>query len=131
MSRSESEIQEFIAAEAPKHGALLLRNNSGAFYDSRGIPVRYGLGNTSKDFNTRFKSSDLIGITPVVITPEMVGQTIGVFTAIEVKKPGWKRSLTDKREQAQANFIEWVKSKGAFAGFVQSVNDYLITIKKI
>lgn len=125
----EAEIQALITAEAPKFGALLLRNNSGAFYDTRGIPVRYGLGNTSKEMNERFKSSDLIGITPITITPEMVGRTLGVFTAIEVKKPDWKPSLSNKREQGQANFIQWVKSKGGIAGFANSIDSFLAIIR--
>jgi hypothetical protein len=31
---------------------------------------------------------DRIGCVPVVVTPEMVGMTIGVFVAVESKKPG-------------------------------------------
>ena len=125
----EAQVQEDITGEAPRHGALLLRNNSGAFENDNGIPVRFGLGNTSKELNKRFKSSDLIGITPVVITPEMVGRTIGVFTAIEVKRSNWKRNTTDEHENAQAAFIAWAKSKGGIAGFARSVADYVKILK--
>ena len=30
-------------------------------------------------------SSDLIGVTRITVTPEMVGKTVAVFTAVEVK----------------------------------------------
>lgn len=33
-------------------------------------------------------SHDLIGITAIEITPEMVGTYVGVFTSIEMKQPG-------------------------------------------
>lgn len=39
--------------------------------------VRYGL----------VGSADLIGLRSITITPEMVGQTIGVFVALETKSP--------------------------------------------
>lgn len=125
----EDEVQQEIQMEAPKFGSILLRNNSGALNDATGRPVRYGLGNTSSKVNENFKSSDLIGITSIVITPEMVGQRIGVFTAIEVKKEGWKYK-GEKRELAQKNFIDFVLLKGGFAGFCASTSDFWKTLKR-
>lgn len=31
---------------------------------------------------------DRVGCVPVMITPEMVGQTVGLFVAVEAKRPG-------------------------------------------
>ena len=116
--KDESHVQQEVQIEAMKNGCTLMRNNSGSLIDTEGRPVRFGLGNISAKHNENSKSSDLIGITKIVITPDMVGKTVGVFTAVEVKKEGWKESKKfDKREQAQSNFITWVKSLGGFAGF--------------
>lgn len=119
--KSESEIQQLVQLEAPKHGCILLRNNSGAFKDQNGRLVRYGLGHTSDKLG--YKSSDLIGWTEVVITPDMVGKSIAVFTAIEVKKEGWTAS-GDLREQQQNNFINWVRVKGGIAAMINSVDQF-------
>jgi ribosomal protein S19 len=35
------------------------------------------------------KSVDYIGITTITITQQMVGQKIGVFTAVETKRDDW------------------------------------------
>lgn len=121
---NESEVQQYIQIEGPHHGCILLRNNSGALKDVTGRMVRYGLGNTSQAHNENFKSSDLIGITSVVVTPEMVGETIGVFTAVEVKRDDWKPSKTSKREKAQSNFIEWTLKHGGMAGFANNIETF-------
>lgn len=122
--RSESEIQQVIMMEGPRFGNLLFRNNSGAFKDADGRLVRFGLGAVSKKHSDSLKSSDLIGITTFKITPEMVGMTMGQFTAIEIKKEGWKRNPKDKRENAQEAFIDLVRSKGGCAGFVSNEEWY-------
>lgn len=122
--RSESEIQQLVQIEAAKHGMILMRNNSGALKDANGRVIFFGLGNISKKHGQNSKSSDLIGITTVTVTPDMVGKQIGIFTAIEVKEESWKPSPTDQRERAQRNFIEWVKSRGGIAGFVNSVEAF-------
>lgn len=105
------------------HGCQLMRNNSGALLDATGRPVRYGLGNISKAHNDKIKSSDLIGFTKVVITPDMVGKTIAVFTAVEVKESTWNyQKKLDARELAQLNFIVWIRKNGGLAGFANAVD---------
>jgi len=64
-------------------------------------------------------TSDLIGFTPIKITPEMVGQTIAVFTAIEVKEPD------EKPRKDQIDFINIIKSSGGLAGSAETVEDAL------
>lgn len=55
----------------------LLSNNQGRVILENARPVRYGLAPGS---------ADLIGIRRVLITPDMIGQTVGVFLSIECKK---------------------------------------------
>lgn len=113
---SESRQDSLLAMEADRKGVILWRNNVGALLDKRGVPVRYGLANESKKINERMKSSDRIGIKPVLITQPMVGRVIGQFVAREVKEAGWR--YTGKgREEAQYNFIRLVISYGGDAGF--------------
>ena len=90
------------------------------------MPVRYGLGNISKKYNAKVKSSDEIGWTPVVITQEMVGKTIPVFTAFENKTDKFKiRDIyrEGSREAAQLKFINIVKHAGGIAGFTRNAQD--------
>lgn len=123
-AESESDVEQFIKMDAVQFGCQLMRNNSGALKDLTGRLVRYGLGNDSKARNDKIKSSDEIGFTRIVITPEMVGRTIAVFTAIEVKAPGWVFNARDKREAAQLAFIEWIRAAGGIAGFAESVDTF-------
>lgn len=126
----EDEVQQLIRLEAPRVNTSLFRNNSGAFTDSTGRTVRFGLGNDSSKLSADFKSSDLIGITQVLIAPDMVGKTVGVFTAIEVKKEDWVFKAYDKRAQAQKNFIDFVQSRGGLAGFANCVESFRQIIRK-
>jgi len=118
---SESHIQSLIRLEAPRHGAMLLRNNSGACKDETGRLIRFGLGNDSERVNQAFKSSDLIGITPV--------GDVGVFTAVEVKKPGWTGPTND-RERAQAAFLLHVQRLGGIGIFATCVEDYAHAVRE-
>lgn len=120
---SEMNLQQRLRVLASQHGTPLLRNNSGACRDETGRLIRYGLGNDSARLNAEFKSSDLIGIWPMVVTPQMVGSTIGVFFAVEVKAPGWKMRPGDKRAQAQANFGMWVTQHGGLFMFATDEKD--------
>ena len=115
---SEAAVQTHTRLEMARMGALVWRNNSGACMDQTGRMIRYGLGNDSAQLNRAIKSSDLIGVVPVKITPDMVGQTLGVFAAVECKKPGWHLTPGDQRGQAQDKFIQLVRSVGGVGGFV-------------
>lgn len=120
----EATIQNQIRLAAAQGGSDLWRNNVGVLLDKTGRPVRYGLANENPNINKVIKSSDLIGITPLFVTPEMVGRIVGVFTAVEVKRGDWKFCPNDEHSLAQKNFHDIVKKSGGFAGFAQSVEDY-------
>jgi len=115
---NEAELTKLIRLQYANMGCLLWRNNVGACEDKDGRIIRYGLANESKQMNHEIKSSDLIGIHPVIITQEMVGMLIGQFMALECKRPGWKYTGTD-REVAQDKFHQLVRSKGGYASFTQ------------
>ncbi len=113
---SEAAIQTRVRLEASRKGARLFRNNVGATQTAEGAWIRYGLANDSKQMNQHMKSSDLIGIRPVIITPAMVGKTLGLFLAREVKAGNWKYTGT-QREAAQLRFLQLIASLGGDACF--------------
>ncbi len=113
----EADVQAEVRLAASAAGWRVWRNNIGVLMDSRGIPVRYGLANESKAVNSAVKSGDLIGIRPVLITQEMVGQTIGQFVSLECKRPGWTYNANDKHQAAQAKWAEIVNNLGGYAIF--------------
>lgn len=117
---SETAVQQATRVQHCQRypGAQNWRNNSGGYLDEHGNMIRYGLANESKAENDRIKSSDIIGITPVLITGDMVGYWLGVFTALEIKPSDWTLRPSDKRGHAQAKFHQLVKDACGFAGFV-------------
>lgn len=118
---SESRVQSAVRLEASQKNVLMMRNNVGALLDERGVPVRYGLMNESKAMNQAVKSSDLIGIRPVLIGPQHLGATIGQFVARECKHGAWRRSPTDKHEAAQEAFLRLVLANGGDAAFAPGI----------
>ena len=127
---AEEWAQQQARFAVARAGGLVWRNNVGATpssvdctchrcgfaFEVKQRPVRYGLANDSAQLNKVFKSSDLIGVMPVKISPDMVGQTFGQFIALEVKRPHWH--YTGKgREVAQAAFLALVAEKGGRASF--------------
>jgi hypothetical protein len=113
---SEAAVQAAVRLEASRKGVYLWRNNVGALKDERGVMVRYGLANTSAGENKILKSADLVGVRPVLIGPQHVGQTIGQFVSREIKQKGWTYSATP-REEAQLAWANLILSVGGDASF--------------
>ncbi len=105
---SETALLRRLMLRASERGARLFRNQVGTYHlkDGRVISSGFCKG-----------SSDLIGYVPVTITPEMVGQTVAVFLAVEVK------TATGRVSKDQQQFLDAVRSHGAKAGVVRSIAD--------
>lgn len=95
-------------------GARIMRNFVGGVWAGRKVKSKPG---TVTLASPRFieaglgeGSSDGIGWTPVTVTPEMVGQTVAVFTAVEAKTLAYPT-----RTPEQINFHEQVLAAGGLA----------------
>ena len=112
----ETRVQNAVRLEASKKGCRLWRNQKGVLKNEAGTPVRFGLCNDTPDMGKRVRSSDLVGIRPVIITPDMIGTTIGQFLAREIKKEKWKYT-GNEHERGQLRFGEIVTSLGGDFAF--------------
>ena len=127
---SEKAIINEILTRASKLGRRLFRNNTGKawigesthYKHSQFVKVLAGtvvINNARRiDFGIPSEGgSDIIGWTPVLITQEMIGKTLAVFTAIEVKTPNVYASPTQK------NFLQAVMKDGGKAGIARSADE--------
>jgi len=85
----------------------VFRNNVGLRKIGRRA-VRYGLCPGS---------SDLIGWKTIEITPDMVGEKVAVFLAVEVK------TVKGRVNKNQTNFLQEVSQAGGIAKIVRSVEE--------
>lgn len=114
MAIKETNISNLIRLAVSKIGTKLFRNHVGFIEDSRGTKHRFGLCNGS---------SDCIGWTRLTVTPDMVGKSVAVFTAIEVKTKRGRAS------DDQLNFIDAVKNAGGIAGIARSSEEAVDIVK--
>jgi hypothetical protein len=82
------------------HSETIFRNNNGKFKNKHGQWVRFGLGTGTSDF---------IGWTTQIITADMVGRSVAIFTAIEIK------ASDETPNEDQQKFIDLVKKNGGIA----------------
>lgn len=118
---SEARVQSEVRLEAARRGLYLFRNNRGAGKTDTGSYIRYGLANDSKKLGDEWKSGDLIGWEPVLITEEHLGAYIARFLSIEVKARDWKWSGT-LAEVAQARWAALVNAQGGRAVITNSAD---------
>jgi hypothetical protein len=111
----ESNIQAEIRLALSGAGAVIFRNNVGQTVTQDGRVIRYGVCNPG--------GADLIGWVPVVVDESMVGQTLAVFCAVEVKRPGGKVS------ESQQRFLDAVQRSGGIAGVARSPSEALKIIE--
>ena len=107
-SPSEHEIQQRIRLACGRGAVRLWRNNTGALVDQQGRFVRFGLCKGS---------SDLIGLRSLEITPEMVGQRVAQFVALEVK------TASGVVSPEQRAFLRVVQELGGVAAVCRSVEE--------
>ena len=114
--RIQNEIRLAISGKA-----TLFRNNVGTAWIGDTSKLKDGsvLIRNPRIFHAGLceGSSDLIGWRSLTITPDMVGQTVAVFAALEVK------SKTGRATAGQKNFCARVKEAGGFAGIVKSPDE--------
>lgn len=110
VANAETTLQQQIRLALGTHpDTRLFRNQVGSLPDPRtGRLVTFGLARGS---------ADLIGWRTIVITPDMVGQQLAVFTSIEVKTP------TGRIRTEQQAWLGVVQRAGGFAGIARSVCD--------
>ncbi len=107
MAHAESEILNRWRLKWAKW-AVIFRNNTGMFMTLDGQrKVQAGLGKGTADF---------IGWKTMIVTQEMIGRKIAVFTAVEGKTADGK--LTPEQE----HFLKMVKLAGGIAFVVRSEN---------
>jgi len=107
-SLCEHEIQQRIRLACSRGAVRLWRNNTGALVDQQGRFVRFGLCKGS---------SDLIGLRSLEITPELVGQRLAQFVALEVK------TAQGALSPEQRAFLQLVQQLGGVAAVCRSVEE--------
>lgn len=119
----EHDIQNEIRLHISQLGrSVIYRGNVGqAWTGSKAVRMSDGSVTISNahPFSTGLPLGfpDLFGFTMVEITPEMVGSSLPVFTAVEVKQPGKKPT------RAQQHCLEFLQSKNCLAGIAHGVDD--------
>lgn len=113
----QNEIRNALAGQC-----LLFRANVGSAWTGTKVtklPGNRVVIDGARPFTTGLPPgfSDLFGLVAVTITPDMVGQQLAVFTALEVK------SAKGKPTENQENFLKAVNDNGGRAGVVRSIED--------
>lgn len=89
------------------------------WYDARGAwsyaPSQTGMGEHG--------IPDRIGCLPVLITQEMVGMTLGLFVAVESKKPGRRGEANCGATPAQRNQLREIVGAKGIGTLADSTND--------
>lgn len=116
MAKVETDVVNQIKIALAPLGVVLLKNVRGLFLTLDGKrKVRAGL-----EMNG---SGDLIGWTEIIVTPDLIGKKLAIFTSFEVK--------ADTQPSAdQLKFARIVRERGGYAGIVKNIDDAKKITKK-
>ena len=123
----ESNLMRLIMIAAGKlRNVRLFRNNTGQawqgskkiFEERNGRRILILYDPRPIDAGLCEGSSDLIGWTTVTVTPEMVGQKVAIFTALEVKN-----EIKSVASAKQINFLTVIRENGGLAGLARSTDE--------
>jgi hypothetical protein len=103
-----SPFTKLIREAWPVGSVLLRRNNNGAWKRPDGSWLHYGLGQGTSDY---------IGFKSVIITTDMLGKRIAVFTAVEGKRDGVELG------HYQSSFLKTVIENGGIGIVVKPENE--------
>ena len=135
MATEESNIARRIQMDLSPHKVVLFKNVRGNFYSIGAVkkliaaaltlkivPVKSAIDFLRKRGRiaaglSQDGSSDLIGYTQVLVTPDMVGTTVAIFTAVEVK------TATGTVQPNQTKFCSVVNSHGGRAGIARNAQE--------
>ena len=122
MPSSEKRIQDEIRLAASDHGMVLWRNSMGQGWMGRKLSEENGYLRLANAYRISFGiggkgGSDLIGYKSVTITPDMVGQKIAQWVAVEVK------SKTGRLSKEQRHFLDVIEKAGGIALIARSPDD--------
>lgn len=124
----ESKLLKQIHVDFVDDTTRLFRNNVGTGFQGKHSFLEDGTLLLQYPRRIKFGlcvgSSDIIGFKSVTITPEMVGENVAVFCALETKSDDGKVT-TD-----QSGFIEMVQTMGGLAGVVRESKDAEWILKK-
>ena len=120
---SESRLLNQIRRTATAAGARLFRNQVGLYVLARKNCRPCQREGTRLSSGLAKGSADLIGWTPVAITPDMVGSTVAVFTSIEAK------TATGRMRVEQVAWDAAVRTAHGISGVAHSPEDALRIIK--
>jgi hypothetical protein len=115
----EQQLYKELQARHSKYG-VLFRNNTGVGFQGKRATINSRqviIEPRQITFGLCVGSSDLIGWTEKIVTSDMIGQKIAIFTALEVK------NLSGKTTKEQINFIKQVRKSGGIANIMRWVDE--------
>jgi hypothetical protein len=124
---SEGDNQANIMLALGRGATRLFRNHvgqgwTGKFARTEG-PFTILLEARRCTFGLCVGSSDLVGWKTVTITPDMVGQRVALFTAIEVK-----RNTGGVTSEDQSKFVTAVRMAGGLAGVARNPDEARVIV---
>ena len=128
MSKEHPIMQQMrLTLGALTHVRAFRNNNGQAWYGLR----RHNQDGTTTIYNAKPitfglcpGSADLIGLTSIVITPEMVGRRVAVFTSIEAK--GEHTPI----QPGQPEWAHMVDYMGGLSGFARTPEEAVEIVEK-